>query len=357
MTGKRILLEHCLHHSSRPVNHDESVTPAQQSDARSRWQPDHPTKHSIAVRSTTTSTFPATRRVPLASLISIDANGDDAQPTRPDLLREMSDKVTGRSLLGWLIPSRPFAILLAPVKNLVGVDRMPPRYAYWSGHLLLTFPRRFGASLQPIAAVSLLACVSSRTVCSDVSIYFLVDTYRCAHIGQHPYLLSLRPDGSHQSLTERMRGDDDQQEGMFSYISPEKRVPADHPLRPAAQDSGRDSKEMSPKFQKLYSKVGGPSVLPERLLRSLLLQIFIPVRSERMLIEQLQYNLLFRWFVGMEMDQTIVEPRGIQQESGAFAERRDLQESVFQRVLERASRTCRMSISGGRNVDRSLGQS
>jgi transposase len=110
-----------------------------------------------------------------------------------------------------------------------------------------------------------------------------------------------------------MRGDDDQQEGMFSYISPEKRVPADHPLRPLRKIVDEILKEMSPKFQKLYSKVGRPSIAPERLLRSLLLQIFYSVRSERMLIEQLQYNLLFRWFVGMEMDETGVEPRGIQQ--------------------------------------------
>ena len=99
-----------------------------------------------------------------------------------------------------------------------------------------------------------------------------------------------------------MRGDDDQQEGIFSYISPEQRVPADHPLRPLRKIVDEILKEMSPKFQKLYSNVGRPSIAPERLLRSLLLQIFYSVRSERMLIEQLQYNLLFRWFVGMEMD-------------------------------------------------------
>src|SRR6266436_1480166 len=104
---------------------------------------------------------------------------------------------------------------------------------------------------------------------------------------------------------ERMRGDDDQQEGMFSYISPEKRVPADHPLRPIRKMVDEILKEMSPKFRKLYSDVGRPSIAPERLLRSLLLQIFYSVRSERMLIEQLQYNLLFRWFVGMEMDEAV----------------------------------------------------
>jgi transposase len=102
-----------------------------------------------------------------------------------------------------------------------------------------------------------------------------------------------------------MRGDDDLQEGIFSYISPEKRVPADHPLRPIRKMVDEILKEMSPKFAKLYSNVGRPSIAPERLLRSLLLQVFYSVRSERMLIEQLQYNLLFRWFVGMEMDEAV----------------------------------------------------
>ena len=119
-----------------------------------------------------------------------------------------------------------------------------------------------------------------------------------------------------------MRGDDEQQEGMFSYISPEKRVPMDHPLRPIRKMVDEILREMSPEFSKLYSPVGRPSIAPERLLRSLLLQIFYSVRSERMLIEQLQYNLLFRWFVGMEMDEAVWN-RGVQQESGAFVERRD----------------------------------
>jgi len=85
-----------------------------------------------------------------------------------------------------------------------------------------------------------------------------------------------------------MRGDDEQQEGMFSYISPEKRVPMDHPLRPIRKMVDEILREMSPEFSKLYSPVGRPSIAPERLLRSLLLQIFYSVRSERMLIEQLQ---------------------------------------------------------------------
>jgi transposase len=93
-----------------------------------------------------------------------------------------------------------------------------------------------------------------------------------------------------------MRGDDNLQDGIFSYISPEKRVPVDHPLRPIRKLVDEILKEMSPQFAKLYSNVGRPSVAPERLLRSLLLQIFYSVRSERMLIEQLQYNLLLPGF-------------------------------------------------------------
>src|SRR5205814_10246172 len=98
-----------------------------------------------------------------------------------------------------------------------------------------------------------------------------------------------------------MRGDDNQQEGMFSYISPEKRVPVDHPLRPIRKMVDEILKEMSPQSQKLYSDVGRPSIAPERLLRSLLLQIFYSVRSERLLMEPLQYNLLSRSFLGVKM--------------------------------------------------------
>src|SRR5258707_8652749 len=102
-----------------------------------------------------------------------------------------------------------------------------------------------------------------------------------------------------------MRGDDYQEEGISRYISPETRVLADPALRLIRKMVDEILKEMSPQFAKLYSAVGRPSIAPERLLRSLLLQIFYSVRSERMLIEQLQYNLLFRWFVGMEMDEAV----------------------------------------------------
>src|SRR5439155_303633 len=134
---------------------------------------------------------------------------------------------------------------------------------------------------------------------------------------------------------ERMRGDDNQQEGMFSYVSPEKRVPADHPLRPIRKLVDEILKEMSPRFAKLYSDVGRPSIAPERLFRSLLLQIFYSVRSERMLIEQLQYNLLFRWFVGMEMDEAVWN-HAVYSKNRERLLNEEVAESFFQRVLERA---------------------
>jgi len=102
-----------------------------------------------------------------------------------------------------------------------------------------------------------------------------------------------------------MRGDDQQQAGMFSYISPEQRVPADHPLRPIRKMTDEIFKQLSPRFTGLYARVGRPSIAPEKLLRALLLQVLYSVRSERMLMEQLSYNLLFRWFVGLNMDDVV----------------------------------------------------
>ena len=132
-----------------------------------------------------------------------------------------------------------------------------------------------------------------------------------------------------------MRGDDNQQDGMFSYVSAEKRVPPDHPLRPVRKMVDEILKEMSPKFAKLYSAVGRPSIAPERQLRSLLLQIFYSVRSERMLIEQLQYNLLFRWFVGMEMDE-VVWNHAVFSKNRERLLNEEIAEAFFRQVLERA---------------------
>lgn len=102
-----------------------------------------------------------------------------------------------------------------------------------------------------------------------------------------------------------MRGRDDQQGAMFSYVSPERRVPADHPLRPIRTMTDEVFKGLSRRFARLYAKTGRPSVAPEKLLRALLLQVLYSVRSERLLMEQLEYNLLFRWFVGLGMDDPV----------------------------------------------------
>ena len=102
-----------------------------------------------------------------------------------------------------------------------------------------------------------------------------------------------------------MRGDDLQQDAMFSYISPEQRVPTGHPLRPIRRMVDEVLKGLSRRFDQLYASTGRPSVAPEKLLRTLLLQVLYTVRSERLLLEQLDYNLLFRWFVGLNMDDPI----------------------------------------------------
>jgi len=102
-----------------------------------------------------------------------------------------------------------------------------------------------------------------------------------------------------------MRGHDHKQDAMFSYLSPEQRVPQDHPLRPIRQTVNAILRDLSPRFHRLYATRGRPSIAPEKLLRALLLQVLYSVRSERMLMEQLDYNLLFRWFVGLNMDEAV----------------------------------------------------
>jgi transposase len=105
-----------------------------------------------------------------------------------------------------------------------------------------------------------------------------------------------------------MRGDDRQQAAMFSYISPEARVPPDHPLRLIRTLVDEVLGELSPRFETLYARVGRPSIPPEKLLRAQLLQVLYTVRSERQLMEQLDYNLLFRWFVGLNLDDPVWDP-------------------------------------------------
>ncbi len=102
-----------------------------------------------------------------------------------------------------------------------------------------------------------------------------------------------------------MRGRDQRPEVLFSYVSLETRIPADHPLRPIREIVDEALRKLSPVFSKLYAREGRPSIPPERLLRALLLQAFYTVRSERQLMEQLNYNLLFRWFVGLSTDDPV----------------------------------------------------
>ena len=102
-----------------------------------------------------------------------------------------------------------------------------------------------------------------------------------------------------------MRGADEGSEGLFSYVSCSARVPKDHPLRTIRRLVDGALEALSGDFAKLYARLGRPSIPPEKLLRALLLQAFYSVRSERQLMEQLDYNLLFRWFVGLSMDAPI----------------------------------------------------
>jgi transposase len=132
-----------------------------------------------------------------------------------------------------------------------------------------------------------------------------------------------------------LRGDDPKQHSMYSFVSLEQRVPADHPLRPIRRMVDRGLASLNADFEKLYANQGRPSIPPERLLRALLLQVFFTIRSERMLIEQLDYNLLFRWFVGMSADEPVWN-------ASTFSKNRerllagDIARRFFSEVLEEA---------------------
>jgi transposase len=102
-----------------------------------------------------------------------------------------------------------------------------------------------------------------------------------------------------------MRGDDPRHDAMFSYITPEERVRADHPLRPIRRMTDAALQALSPRFDRLYSAIGRPSIPPEQLLRALLLQMLYSIRSERLLMEELDYSVLYRWFVGLSLDDPI----------------------------------------------------
>ena len=110
---------------------------------------------------------------------------------------------------------------------------------------------------------------------------------------------------SHLEGSVPMRGDDPRHDSMFSYITPEARVRADHPLRPIRRMTDAALTRLSPRFDRLYAATGRPSIPPEKLLRALLLQLLYSIRSERLLMEELDYNILYRWFVGLSLDDAV----------------------------------------------------
>jgi transposase len=132
-----------------------------------------------------------------------------------------------------------------------------------------------------------------------------------------------------------MRGNDVRTETLFSYLSCEARVPKDHPLRPIRTMVDQALEVLAPGFGRLYSDIGRPSIPPEKLLRALLLQAFYSVRSERQLMEQLDYNLLFRWFVGLAMDAPIWDTTVFTKNRDRFLEG-EVAAQFFQAVLGQA---------------------
>ena len=115
-------------------------------------------------------------------------------------------------------------------------------------------------------------------------------------------------------MGETMRGDDAICGKLFSYIDLEKRVRADHPLRVIREVANTALKSLTGEFAKLYSPIGRESIPPERLMRALLLQAFYSLRSERQLVERIDYDLLFRWFVGLGIEDPVWDATTFHQE-------------------------------------------
>ena len=137
-----------------------------------------------------------------------------------------------------------------------------------------------------------------------------------------------------------MRGDERIQEGMFSYVSLEQRVPADHPLREVRKLTDAVLSALSRELDALYGEGGRPSITPGYILRALLLQVFLSIRSERLLVEQIDYNLLFRWFVGLGMDDGVWN-------HAVFSKNRDrlLTSDVAQQFFAEVNRQARKFMS------------
>ena len=132
-----------------------------------------------------------------------------------------------------------------------------------------------------------------------------------------------------------MRGKDEQQSGMYSYVSAEERIPQTHPLRRVRMMMDLALKELSGELAKMYSDIGRPSIPPEKLLRALLLQALYSIRSERQLMEQLDYNLLYRWFVGMNVDDAVWNASTFSKNRDRLLER-DIAQKLLQQVVKQA---------------------
>src|SRR5438093_8559499 len=135
--------------------------------------------------------------------------------------------------------------------------------------------------------------------------------------------------------SERMRGPDEQHKDMFSYVVPEARVRPDHPLRPIRRMTDEVFASLSPRFTKMYSDIGRPSIPPEQLLRALLLQYLYTIRSERLLMEEIDYSVLFRWFIGLGMDDPIWSPTTFSKNRDRLL-RSDIAAAFFDAVLGQA---------------------
>jgi transposase len=139
-----------------------------------------------------------------------------------------------------------------------------------------------------------------------------------------------------------MRGNDERQGSMFSYVGMEDRIPADHPLRRIQAMTDRALEEIQPVLNRMYAKTGRPSVAPERLLRALLIQLLYSVRSERLLVEQIQYNLLFRWFIGLDVDASVWDATTFSKNRDRLLEH-NVSHHFFQAVVRQAQEAGLMS--------------
>lgn len=132
-----------------------------------------------------------------------------------------------------------------------------------------------------------------------------------------------------------MRGSKRELSGMWSYITPEQRVASDHPLRTIRKLVDEVLKQLSPRFSRMYAKTGRPSIAPERLLRALVLQVLYSIRSERLLVEAVDYSILFRWFVGMNLDEPVWDASTFSKNRERLLEG-EVAQAFFEQVMRQA---------------------